>query len=74
MAAMTNWPALISALQNAGWSQPQIAAKCGCSQATISDIATGRTKDPRYSIGAAIRNLAEECTRASAGQQEAVGA
>lgn len=53
-----NWSALISSIQAAGLSQPQIAAECGCAQSTISDLAGGRTKDPRYSIGQALSALA----------------
>ena len=53
-----NWSALISSIQAAGLSQPQIAAECGCAQSTISDLAGGRTKDPRYSIGQALNALA----------------
>lgn len=55
-----NWPALISSIQAAGWSQPQIAAECHCAQSTISDLAGGRTKDPRYTIGEKLKQLADQ--------------
>ena len=54
-----NWAELISRLQEAGLSQPQIARRCGCAQSTISDLASGNTKDPRFSIGKALVELAE---------------
>lgn len=53
-----NWSQLVLSIQAAGWSQPQIAAACNCAQSTISDIAAGRTKDPRFSIGKALIDLA----------------
>ena len=54
-----NWPAIISEIQAAGWSQPKIAAECQCAQSTISDLAGGRTKDPRYTIGEKLKRIAE---------------
>lgn len=53
-----NWKLLIAELKAAGWTQPQIAAACGCGQATISELANGTTKDPRDSLGQALRALA----------------
>jgi predicted XRE-type DNA-binding protein len=40
-----------------GLSQPQIATECDCSQSAVSDIARGVTKDPRHSIGEALKRL-----------------
>ena len=65
-----NWPALISDIQAAGWSQPQIAAECRCAQSTISDLAGGRTKDPRYTIGERLKQLAERVAAGTANTQE----
>lgn len=65
-----NWPALISDIQAAGWSQPQIAAECHCAQSTISDLAGGRTKDPRYTIGERLKQLAERVAAGTANTQE----
>lgn len=58
-----NWADLISKLQNAGLSQAAIARHCGCSQSSISDLASGRTQDPRYSIACALVGLASEYER-----------
>lgn len=55
-----NWTVVIADLQAAGWSQPRIAAECGCAQSTISDLAAGRTKDPRYTIGEALQRLRDK--------------
>ena len=38
-------------------TQPQIAEKVGCSQATISDLVNAKTDQPRYALGAALLEL-----------------
>jgi predicted XRE-type DNA-binding protein len=69
-----NWTSIISRLQERGLSQAQIAAACGCGQATISDLARsgGGTKEPRFSLGKALIALAdasdEEIERLKAGK------
>lgn len=52
-----DWTKLIAEIQKCGLSQPQIAAKCECAQSTISDLASGTTKEPRHSLGEALRAL-----------------
>lgn len=53
-----NWKNTIAEIQRLGHlTQPQIAEKVGCSQASISDIATGKTAQPRYPLGAALVEL-----------------
>jgi transcriptional regulator with XRE-family HTH domain len=49
-----NWKQVISDLQAKGFTQVQIALRCGCSQSTVSDISTGRTTEPGASIGLAL--------------------
>jgi predicted transcriptional regulator len=46
-----NWTSIILDLQNRGFTQTEIAALCGVSQASISDLATGKTRDPSYLLG-----------------------
>jgi predicted XRE-type DNA-binding protein len=46
-----NWKSIILDLQNRGFTQAEIAALCGCSQASISDMATGKTRDPSHMLG-----------------------
>jgi predicted transcriptional regulator len=46
-----NWTSIILDLQNRGFTQTEIAALCGVSQASISDLATGKTRDPSFLLG-----------------------
>ncbi|QIL72293.1 helix-turn-helix transcriptional regulator [Diaphorobacter sp. HDW4B] len=48
------WKDYIAAIAERGLTQKQLADKAGCGQATISDIASGKTRDPRSSIGFAL--------------------
>lgn len=52
-----DWKQIISELQARGYTQPQIARYCGCGQASISDLATGKTSQPRYSLGELLLQL-----------------
>jgi len=55
-----DWKIIIAEIQEYGHlTQPQIAEKCGCGQATISELARGETKHPRYPVGAALKELWE---------------
>lgn len=51
------WKDYIAAITEKGLTQKQLAEKAGCGQATISDIASGKTRDPRSSIGLAILSV-----------------
>lgn len=55
-----NWKKLIADLAERRVTQKQIAAACGCGQASVSDIASGATKDPRASIALALLALAKK--------------
>lgn len=52
-----DWKLLIAELQSLEMTQAQIAAACNCGQSTVSELAKGVTKDPRHSIGEALRKL-----------------
>jgi len=52
-----DWKEVIAELGRLGMRQPDIAAACGCSQSAVSQLANGHIKDPRHSIGEAMRNL-----------------
>lgn len=52
-----DWKSLIADLQANGYTQPQIAVACKCVQSTISDLATGLTKQPRFEIGTSLQKL-----------------
>lgn len=45
------WENLIEAIIGTGLTQAQIAKEAGCGQATISDLASGKTREPRGSLG-----------------------
>jgi transcriptional regulator with XRE-family HTH domain len=62
-----DWTKIIAEIQKHGYSQPQIAAICGCAQATVSDLASGMTKDPRHSLGQRLQELLNTC-RIDAGE------
>lgn len=57
-----NWKTIIAELQACGVTQPQIATACGCAQATISDLATGKSTEPRHALGQAILAMHREKT------------
>lgn len=64
---MTDWPRVIQELMDAGVTQREISERAQCSQATISELKTGRTKSPRYEAGVALIELyAERCGAAAA--------
>ena len=48
------WKDYIAAITQQGIPQSQIARLAGCSQPTISDLASGKTKEPRHSLGEAL--------------------
>jgi transcriptional regulator with XRE-family HTH domain len=60
-----NWQLLLKTLTERGMTQQQIATECGCSQASISDLATGKTKNPTYQIGATLQTLLKKSARQS---------
>jgi transcriptional regulator with XRE-family HTH domain len=67
-----DWKSLIADLKAAGYSQPQIADAVGrdmgrpCGQATIAELATGKTSQPRYELGRALERLHRKTKRKSA--------
>lgn len=66
-----NWVETIALLKEAGYTQPQIAEFCKCGQSTISELATGETKEPRYSTGQALQQLAAKARRRLADRAKA---
>lgn len=62
MGAM--WKNIIAEIQSRqGWTQPQIAKAAGCAQATISDLATGKTTEPRFALGQVLLALSKKPAR-----------
>lgn len=60
MSTNVDWPALLRGLKAAGMTQPEIAEQLRCGQATVSDIARGKTIDPRYTLAAGLLRLARK--------------
>lgn len=58
-----DWKQLLEDLAEAGWAQTRIAERCGVGQATISELARGVTKEPRYQLGAALHVLHAEVVK-----------
>ena len=53
-----DWKNVIEKIQaRHGLTQPQIAEIVGCAQGSISHLVSGRTPDPRYSIGRKLLDL-----------------
>lgn len=57
MIGAMKWKNFIAALSKKGMSQSQLAKEAGCGQATISDLASGKTLEPRHSLGAALLQI-----------------
>lgn len=55
------WKDYLAKLAAKGVSQSQIAREVGCGQATISDLALGKTREPRTSLGMALLRIGERC-------------
>lgn len=55
---MTDWPRILSDIRRHGRMRLiDIAAECDCSEAALAELASGRTREPRYSTGAALKAL-----------------
>jgi transcriptional regulator with XRE-family HTH domain len=52
-----DWKRLLEQLNEAGWSQARIAERCRSSQAAVSDLQRGATKDPRFGLGSRLLAL-----------------
>lgn len=69
-----NWKIVISEVKaGLGITQAQIAKRIGIAQASVSDLETGRTKEPSYSIGIALMSLHRKAARRMAAQEHAHG-
>lgn len=64
MLRAMNWTEIIADLRNAGLSQDRIAKEIGITQASVSDIATGKTKTPRWETGTALLAMHKRVMRA----------
>ena len=55
------WKDYLAKIAAQGVSQSQIAREVGCGQATISDLALGKTREPRTSLGLALMRIGKRC-------------
>lgn len=62
-----DWKTLIAELVQLGYTQPEIARECRCGQSTISDLANGKSSEPRHSLGEDLKGLLEKAKAAKAG-------
>ena len=51
MTISINWRKLIDDLVKSGLTQSQIGEKCGVTQAAIQLIKSGKTNEPKHSLG-----------------------
>ena len=54
--SMTNWPTIISDLQ-AAHGRAELARIAGAGASTLADLATGKTKEPRHTLGVKLLKL-----------------
>ena len=59
-----DWKQIITDIKaGLGLTQVQIAAKVGCSQASISELESGKAKTPGFDLGAALVVLHKKAKR-----------
>ncbi|WP_352309051.1 hypothetical protein [Psychrobacter sp. W2-37-MNA-CIBAN-0211] len=56
---ITKWQLLLKSLKRLGWTQTGIGLKCGVSQATISEIRLGNTREPKHELGERLLELSK---------------
>jgi hypothetical protein len=50
-AAPTGWAAYMMLIKRAGVTQTEMASRIGCAQPSLSNVLTGKTKDPSFAVG-----------------------
>jgi predicted XRE-type DNA-binding protein len=58
-----NWQNILSDLSSWGFTQVQIAKKCGCTQSRISDLARNPDTTVSYSLGASLTAMHKAASR-----------
>lgn len=66
-----DWKDLLSELFASGMTQTVVAERIGVAQSAISELATGKTKEPRWTTGQKLRAL-HRSTKRRPSKQEAV--
>jgi hypothetical protein len=57
---MTRWQKLFKELDKAGVGGSEVARRLELPQTSMSDLATGRTKEPKHSVGEALLKLRDD--------------
>ena len=52
-----DWKLVIEELERTGLTQNEIAAQAGCSQPYVSQLKSGKRKNPDYHVGTALESL-----------------
>lgn len=55
-----DWKKLLGDLERVGWTQTRIAERCGVSQAAVSELSRGISKQPRFAFGQSLVALHAE--------------
>lgn len=58
-----DWPSLIDAIIEAGYTQKDVARVVGCDQSHISDLKRGAQAEPKYGVGKKLIDLHLEVVR-----------
>lgn len=58
-----DWKQVIGELTAHGYTQPEIAEQCDCGQATVSDLATGKTTNPKFNTAQALLALRDRARK-----------
>jgi transcriptional regulator with XRE-family HTH domain len=49
-----DWPKLIDEIKSKGYTQERIANVCGCSIGNLSELRSGKVRNPTYPLGKAL--------------------
>lgn len=55
-----NFKNILEKLIESGWTQQELAIECKCGQSTLSDIFSGKTKEPRGFLAFKLVELSEK--------------
>jgi len=54
-----NWQKIIKQLARKGYTLADLSRICKCGHGTIHDLASGRTKEPRWALGNELLKMLE---------------
>jgi transcriptional regulator with XRE-family HTH domain len=60
------WTKIITSLLDSGLTQQEIASRVGVAQASISDLKSGKTKQPNWQLGDDLLRLHKQRSRKQA--------